>query len=194
MAENNRETEKTLPRRGDVPDAVRRRLARAGLIAPVIVTLAGRTAWAANCTESGQLSGNLSNPGPACGGQGCSPGYWKTHTERWHPNYPPTASFNALFGVNAFPGATLYQVICEAASPNLPSACAPVSGCTGTLKSCGMHAVAALQNAATEISYVFDTMMVKTKFAAAYSMGTKDAIEWQKNEFDYQNNRGCPLS
>ena len=198
MAEQHNESDERRTRRGDVPDAVRRRIATAGLIAPIIVTLSGRTAWAqgggSQCTESGQLSGNLSNPGPACGGQGCSPGYWKTHLERWHTNYPPTATFHSVFGVNAFPGASLYQVINEVATPSLPSACAPVSGCSGTLKACGMHAVAALQNAATEVSFIFDTLMVKTKFAAAYATGTKSAIEWQKNEFDTENNRGCPLS
>lgn len=200
MAEQYPEFDKTGAGRADVPDAVRRRIAVAGLIAPVIVTLSGRTAWAtgggggSHCTESGQLSGNLSNPGPACGGQGCSPGYWKTHTERWHPNYPPTASFYSVFGVNAFPNASLYAVISYSASAQLPANCTPTDACRDVLKACGYHAVAALQNAATEVSFAFDTMLVKTKFAAAYAMGTKSAIEWQKNEFDTENNRGCPLS
>jgi len=200
MAEQYKSDEPKTPR-GDVPDAVRRRIATAGLIAPVIVTLAGRTAWAtggggggSHCTESGQLSGNLSNPGPACGGQGCSPGYWKTHLERWHTAYPPTATFHSVFGVNAFPGATLYQVINGNPSVQLPANCTPTSTCQSVLKACGMHSVAALQNAATEVSFIFDTLMVKTKFAAAYATGTKSAIEWQKNEFDTENNRGCPLS
>ena len=189
----------------DVPDAVRRRFATAGLIAPVILTLSGRTAWATgwhggggnggNCSESGMLSGNLSDPNPTvCGGEGCTPGYWKNHVERWHPNYPPTASFHSVFGVDAFPGATLYSVVCENAVPQVPGNCTPNQNCVNLLKSCGKHAVAALQNAATDVSYVFDTLLVRAKFASVYANGSKTAIEWQKNEFDIENNRGCPLS
>jgi hypothetical protein len=185
----------------DVPDAARRRFATVGLIAPVILTLSGRTAWATggagpggNCSESGLLSGNLSNPGGTCGGEGCSPGYWKNHVERWHPNYLPTAMFFSVFGVNAFPGATLYSVICMNAAPLVPASCTPTSNCTEALKACGMHAVAALQNAATDVSFVYDSDTVKASFASAYASGSKTTIWSLKNQLDRENNMGCPFA
>lgn len=206
MSDQHDDLEKTATTRTDLPDAARRRFATAGLIAPVILTLSGRTAWATgghggwgggggNCTESGMLSGNLSDPGPPCGGEGCSPGYWKNHTERWHPNYPPTAMFHSVFGVNAFPGASLYSVIWQQAEPYIETCTGgQLDHCKGKLKVLGFHTVAALQNAATEVSFKYDTFAVKAKFLAVYLSGSKQAIEWLKNEFDAENNMGCPLS
>ena len=57
----------------------RRFIKRAIVAAPFILTVTSRPVWAANCTMSGQLSGNLSDAGEPCCGQGCSPGYWKNH-------------------------------------------------------------------------------------------------------------------
>jgi hypothetical protein len=61
----------------------RRKLAKAGLLAPpVLLTVAARPAFAVPCL-SNVLSGNLSSPG---GGQcvlGLSPGYYKGHPEEW---------------------------------------------------------------------------------------------------------------
>jgi hypothetical protein len=193
--------------RPEVPDAVRRRFAIAGLVAPVILTLSGRTAWATgggggggggggnpNCSESGMLSGNLSDPAESriCGGEGCTPGYWKNHTTRWHPNYPPGMMFFDAFGVNAFPGASLLSVIHQSATPS-NGGCTSY-GCTNAIKNCGQQAVAALQNAATEVSYAYDTALVKAKFIGAYASGNKNTIEAVKNDFDAQNNMGCPMS
>lgn len=56
-------------------DEGRRRIAKAGLLAPVILTLASRPSWGANCTVSGMYSGNLSNPTDSC--EGNSPAFWR---------------------------------------------------------------------------------------------------------------------
>jgi hypothetical protein len=62
----------------------RRRLSKAALAAPVVVaSLSARPAMA--CSVSGFISGNTS-PGrtpPTCEGNGCTPGFWKTHPELW---------------------------------------------------------------------------------------------------------------
>lgn len=86
------------------PDALRRKIAKAGLAAPVVLaTLASRPVLGAapyNCTISGQLSGNTSGHGPdqPCNKLGLSPGYWKTHTAPgdW-PTILPGAAFNTVF-------------------------------------------------------------------------------------------------
>lgn len=69
--------------------AARRRLARAGLAAPVVLgTLISKPVLGQvpyNCTISGQVSGNLSNPGDAdCSVLGYTPTYWRNNT--WPTN------------------------------------------------------------------------------------------------------------
>lgn len=81
-----------------LPDATRRRISQAGLVAPVVLaTLTSKSALGAapyNCTISGKLSGNLSTHGGlvTCA-IGRSPGYWK-HPDK-HPwlNWTPDQNF-----------------------------------------------------------------------------------------------------
>jgi len=73
-------------------DEKRRRLAKGGLAAPIVLgTLLSRPVLGAaphNCTISGQISGNVSSPGTPvdCGTLGASPGYWRQDQKDW-PNY-----------------------------------------------------------------------------------------------------------
>jgi hypothetical protein len=112
-------------------DQSRRKFTRAGLIAaPVIMTLASRPALGYyNCTLSGLLSGNLSNPNTGtCFGK--SPGFWKggnffsegkkaTRTqygsayskENWPSPVLPTTLFHSIFAGSNFGGATLIQLM-----------------------------------------------------------------------------------
>lgn len=85
------------------PDALRRKIAKAGLAAPVVLaTLASKPVLGAapyNCTISGQMSGNTSSHGtPGTCAIGYSPGYWKNHTNPgdW-PTILPNAAFNTVF-------------------------------------------------------------------------------------------------
>jgi hypothetical protein len=100
----------------------RRFLLKGALVsAPVILTVASRPVWAGGrrhgggggCALSGQLSGNLSQPEEECGGEGCTPGYWMQdqHLDSWCTCFPPSTLFVDAFGVDAFPGLTLLQVI-----------------------------------------------------------------------------------
>lgn len=183
--------------------ARRRFLKGAAASAPVILTLTARPAWAVNCTLSGQLSGNLSNPLDQCGGEGCSPGYWKTHMERWHPEYQPPLLFKDVFGVDAFPGATLGDVISHSDEPpggysltvnpgwSVPKA--KYSNYCNLLTVCGFHSVAALQNSATSVSFDLEVWEVINKFKTAYLSYNSRTIETLKSYLDRLNNQGCPF-
>lgn len=61
----------------------RRKFAKAGVIAPVLMTFSSRPAWAA-CTLSGVMSGNLSNQGSGevCAGA-LSADYWNANRNQW---------------------------------------------------------------------------------------------------------------
>ena len=176
----------------------RRRFTGVGVGSPLLLSLASRPVWARNCSESGVLSGNLSEANdPACGGEGCSPGYWKNHTSRWHHNYPPHASFNAVFGVDAFPNSTLLDVIRaqnkKGVPVNVPYGCESVDGCENMINALGRHASAALQNAATPISFDLNVPEVIASFQMAYGSGNLQQMEVTKDSLDTLNNQFCPL-
>lgn len=81
-----------------LPDATRRRISQAGLVAPVVLaTLTSKSALGAahyNCTISGKLSGNLSTHGgiESCA-IGRSPGYWKHPDKHSWLNWTPNQNF-----------------------------------------------------------------------------------------------------
>jgi len=106
-------------------------LKRVAATAPILLTVAGRPAWANTCTISGMCSGNISRPGQVqC--QGLSLGYWK-NTDVWPVGYDPGAksdkkkckyftlsqlsqnrgtTFESVFGSADYGnGATLMQVL-----------------------------------------------------------------------------------
>lgn len=158
LNDQNARTEATRPSTGSEAQAggagerlTRRRFTRAGLAAPVILTLANRPAFGAICTVSGFTSYSPNNPSgvrhvvSGCGGY--SPGAWKKpdagngdgSRSQWiaagyHPNPRPDTSdpagttFDAVFGTSSGYG-TLHDVL-----KNRP----------GSLE---FHAVAALLNA-----------------------------------------------
>jgi hypothetical protein len=87
--------------------------------------------------------------------------------------------FVDVFGVNAFPGMTLLQVL-------------ELNG--GGLQALGRHAVAALLAAASpDVDYDLTTSQVISLFNAAYASGSASTIESLKNRLDLLNNQGCPL-
>jgi hypothetical protein len=117
-------------------------------------------------------------PPPPPGAEGCTPGYWRQaqHFANWPAPYTPTASFHEAFGVNAFPGRTLRDVV------NL-------SG--GGLNALGRHAVAALLNAESgQVDYGLSVADVIAQFQAAYGSGDYEAT---KDAFAALNEAGCPL-
>jgi hypothetical protein len=119
-------------------------------------------------------------PPPPPGGKGCTPGYWKVkpHLDSWPATgYTTGQSFESAFGVNAFPGKTLHQVLSQGG---------------GHLIALGRHAVAALLNAAhPNVAYDMTPAQVVSAFQAAFASG---AYEATKNVFEAFNEQGCPIN
>lgn len=113
-----------------------------------------------------------------CATEGCTPGYWKNHTNQWAPTgYAPGDDFDTVFGVDYFQPD---QTLLEAMNPSD----------NWTL---GAHAVAALLNAAhpgSNYSLLPNEVIAKMQEAAAGDDATQHAI---KDELDHLNNTGCPF-
>ena len=160
---------------------------------PVVASVASRPVLAArSCTESGQLSGNTSGAQVVCSGEGCSPGFWKTHTDLWHPNYPPDAYFDAVFGTSVYPGYTLGQVINFTAATAPAPAGPPPCGNEQSIRLLAIQAVAALQNAATSVKYDYTVPIIKNSVMVGMN-STCFVVEFLKDKLDAANNQGCPL-
>jgi hypothetical protein len=117
---------------------------------------------------------------PPTGGEGCTPGYWKQdhHFDSWTAPYQPSDLFSTYFE-DAFPGMTLLQVLEQGG---------------GKLNALGRHTVAALLNAASaDVDYAYTPAQVVSAFNAAYP-GTDAAYNALKDDFEDENESGCPLS
>ncbi len=118
-------------------------------------------------------------PPPPEGGEGCSPGYWgrPQHFDSWPSPYTTSTTFQSVFGVNAYPGKTLLDVV---NNPGRPA------------QQLGRQAVAALLNAASPgVSFDLTPAEVIAAFNAAWSSGDYNTT---KDMFDRLNNQGCPLN
>lgn len=182
----------------------RRRLLK-GIVAsaPVVASVASRPVFAANtyCSQSGQLSGNVSNiqnPETICQGEGCNVGFWRTNASvsPWSRSYPPDRNFDATFGlVGVFGTATLVQVLNEEATVELTN----TGGCSdeAAVKAFAREAVAALLNAATNVAFDMNTGEVKeTVQTVLITSGDCSidgaSIEVSTNSLNLLNGQGCP--
>jgi len=115
-----------------------------------------------------------------CGGEGCTPGYWKQdqHFDSWPAPYTPNMLFSAVFE-DAFPGMTLVQVLANGG---------------GGLDALGRHTVAALLNGASDgVSYDLSAQEVIDMFNDIYP-GTDGEYEALKDLFANYNEQNCPLN
>jgi hypothetical protein len=113
------------------------------------------------------------------GGEGCTPGFWKNHP--FPEPYTPETLFNDVFGVTIAGDEDL--TLGEALN---------LGG--GGENALARQAVAALLNAASdEIDFEFTVEEVIEKVQDAIASGDPEEIEDLKDEFDRENNRGCPL-
>ena len=114
-----------------------------------------------------------------CGGQGCTPGYWKQphHADSWvATGYAPDDMFCDIFDC-AFPGMTLVEVLWQGG---------------GGINALGRHTVAALLNAASpDVSYDLDAAAIINMFNGVYPGGPYNPT---KNVFENFNEQGCPLN
>lgn len=162
----------------------------------VLFSVSGRPAWANNCSMSGMMSGNLSTQEEPCdGGEGCSPGFWKTHPGLWHDQFPPTDSFKW----GPFKGSTLWEVINKSAEPE--GTFTDDKQFALALKNWGFHVVAAVQNASTTVDFGMTVFELEDKVSKDWKEAqrqinaelAKEVIEASKDELDALNNQGCPL-
>ena len=163
----------------------RRFIKRAIIAAPFILTVTSRPVWAANCTLSGQLSGNLSDGDEPCGGEGCSADYWVDHTDMWHYEFQPGCVFDSVFELSTtvFGTYTLLDVI----SYN-------VSGVPAWKKGLGSEAVAALQNAATRVSYDYVVCDLIYDVRKEFETGDNQSIKSFAESLQGLNDRVCPFT
>ena len=68
---------------GSAHNSSRRSFAKAGVIAPVVLSVSARPAFANMCSVSGGGSPGSGQMQITCSGK--TPGYWKTHPEEWSP-------------------------------------------------------------------------------------------------------------
>jgi hypothetical protein len=116
------------------------------------------------------------------GGNGCTPGYWRNHADRWL-GVAPGDGFDATFGVDLYPG-TLGQAIWAQG---------------GGVNALARHATAGLLNAyggvpngdGTTVDYPFTVAQVIEMVQDAEANGL---IELYKDIFEAANELGCPLS
>jgi hypothetical protein len=117
-------------------------------------------------------------------GEGCTPGYWRNHADRW-VGVAPTADFDSIFGVDLFsPDVTLGWAIWASGGGNNAFA---------------RHATAALLNAHAKalgsngqfVDYAYTVAEVIEMVQDAVADGT---IEATKDLFAAANEAGCPLS
>jgi hypothetical protein len=146
-------------------DETRRRFAKAGLAAPVILTLASRSVWATDtpgaggaCTPSALASATHVSHRPGEDPEeclfGCSPGFWKNAGPgAWDlTGFSTTSNFGIVFNVEMLKAAT-YP--CAQFKANLESlkavtligALTKAAGINGRVQQAAFHATAALLSA-----------------------------------------------
>jgi len=116
--------------------------------------------------------------------EGCTPGYWRNHTDRWE-GYTTGDIFDEVFGVT-YLGAT--ATLCGALQPNVYGAFA-------------FHAVAALLNSTGGVANTSDGETVDYAYSTPEEViqMVQDAVasgelEATKDLFAAANEAGCPLS
>ena len=117
------------------------------------------------------------------GNQGCTPGFWKNHTDAW-VGYSPSDLVSAVFS-NAAPYDvdTLLQALSLKGGP----------GVDGAEQILLRAAVSALLNS-TSVNYPLTTAEVITMTGNALATGDRATILSLASELDALNNLGCPLS
>jgi hypothetical protein len=140
----------------------------------------GQTLW---CNDDMEIDAVAvpGNDAPGSGTQGCTPGYWKQsqHFSSWTNPYAPSTLFDSAFARTVFPGKNLLDVL-------------KTGG--GGLNALGRQAVAALLNSVSNnVDYLYSSTQVISALQAAVDNGGAQIIESQKNAFEAENQRGCPL-
>lgn len=126
--------------------------------------------------------------GVGTGNEGCTPGYWKNHTENWE-EFSPTQSVESVFdlpsSLSQYGDLTLEEAL------RLQGG----SGLTGATEILLRAATAAVLNAAHDgLGYPLRRGKIITAVNEALASGDRARILQLARELDRMNNLGCPLS
>jgi hypothetical protein len=124
------------------------------------------------------------------GGQGCTPGYWKNHTESWPPTgYSPSQKVQSVFGqASGYPSLGNASLL-DALSFKGGSS---IEGAAGNLL---RASVAALLDAShPNVNYPRSPASVIADVSSALASGDRDTMLSLASELDDDNNLGCPLN
>jgi hypothetical protein len=128
-------------------------------------------------------------PPPPPGGEGCTPGYWKTHTSSWTATgRSPSQALSTVFsptGLGTLGSSTLGQALAFGGGPSL------VAKKQILLRA----AVASVLNAAhPDISFGRSPAEIVTATNAALTNGTAASVIALAEALDRDNNQGCELN
>jgi len=127
---------------------------------------------------------------PPAGTEGCTPGYWKNHTDSWAgTGYSPGQTTGSVFsGAGAFPSLASQSLLQSLQGGGGP-------GTLGAAKILLRAAVAALLNAAhSGVDYPRTSAQIIADVNAALASNNRDAMLALATSLDDDNNLGCPLS
>jgi hypothetical protein len=142
-------------------------------------------------TDANNNFGNFQPPT-----EGCTPGFWKTHTDLWDagspdltPNYDPTDDFYTEFGITIADGGPLPDTLTLEDALNLQG---------GGIFALARHAAAALLNTDASIDYPYTTAQVIDIFRDGIDASTAIPPDsYTLNEalaaLSTANELGCPL-
>lgn len=139
---------------------------------------------------SGAIDGIRICSRQALGEDGCTPGYWKNHTQSWAgTGLTPGQTAGSVFsGASAFPelaSATLLQTLQGGGG----------SGTVGAARILLRAAVAALLNAGhADVDYPRTSASIIADVNAALASNSRATMLALAGELDEDNNLGCPLS
>ena len=136
---------------------------------------AGTTLAVAARGGGGTVTKGSANVEYDIGDDGCTPGFWKNHTNVWQ-GFSPSALFNTVFGVNYKAGLTLQGAL-------------GLNG--GGFEALARHAAAALLNAAqADVDYGLSQSAIISQVQQAFATNNPEPT---KNLFDKLNNAGCSI-
>ncbi|HET9225067.1 MAG TPA: hypothetical protein VFR31_00250 [Thermoanaerobaculia bacterium] len=132
----------------------------------------------------------LPEQGPVEENAGCTPGYWKNHTDSWaDTGYSPGQTTGSVFsGASAFPSLAAQSLLTSLQGGG-------GSGAIGGARILLRAAVAALLNAAhSGVDYPRTTAEILTDVNAALGSNNRNTMIVLAAELDSDNNLGCPLN
>ena len=161
------------------------------------VAQAGQYSATGTASGNGACGQNVSDNDPvhyfgltSQGDEGCTPGYWKNHTDSW----PPTGYSTGQKVQSVFSKASLYPSL---GSSTLLQALSFQGGSdlTGAAGNLLRAATAALLNSAhSGVDYPWVTAKVISDVNAALASKDRDTILALASDLDQDNNLGCPLN